>query len=121
MEIGNMNQRITILENHAKADSIGNHLNVLEEITSCWAEVRVKNLQSSSEKTNTGVTREVRTIVFTVRQSPNLYHINSTTHKILFRGRIYNIISVQIDYRNGGYMTINCEIHEAGVPDEQFQ
>ena len=118
MEIGNMNQRITILENNVKTDSIGNHLNVWEEITSCWAEVKVKNLQSSSEKTNTGITREIRTVVFTVRQSPNLYYINSTTHKILFRNKIYNIISVQIDYANGGYMTITCEIHEAGVHDE---
>jgi len=120
MEIGNMNQRITILENHAKADSIGNHLNVWEEITSCWAEVRVKNLQSSSEKTTAGVTKEIRTIIFTVRQSPNLCYINSTTHKILFRHKIYNIISVQVDYAHGGYLTITCEIHEAGDYHEQF-
>ena len=114
MEIGNMNQRISILENHIKIDSIGNHLNVWEEISSCWAEVRVKNLQSSSEKTTAGVTREIRTIIFTVRQSPSLAYINSTTHKILFRNKIYNIISVQVDYAHGGYLTITCEIHEAG-------
>ncbi len=114
MEIGNMNQRISILENHTKIDSIGNHLNVWEEISSCWAEVRVKNLQSSSEKTTAGVTREIRTIIFTVRQSPSLAYINSTTHKILFRNKIYNIISVQVDYAHGGYLTITCEIHEAG-------
>jgi len=114
MEIGNMNQRISILENHTKIDSIGNHLNVWEEISSCWAEVRVKNLQSSSEKTTAGVTRDIRTIIFTVRQSPSLAYINSTTHKILFRNKIYNIISVQVDYAHGGYLTITCEIHEAG-------
>ena len=59
MEIGNMNQRISILENHTKVDEIGNHLNVWEEIVSCWAEVKIRNLQSSSEKTDTGVTREI--------------------------------------------------------------
>ena len=53
MEIGNMNQRISILENHTKVDEIGNHLNVWEEIVSCWAEVKIRNLQSSSEKTDT--------------------------------------------------------------------
>ena len=120
MEIGNMNQRITILENHAKTDSIGNHLNVWEEIVSCWAEVKIRNLQSSSEKTDTGVTREIRTVVFTVRQSPNLCYINSTTHKILFRNKIYNIISVWVDFAKGGYMAINCEIHEAGVKDDIY-
>ena len=120
MEIGNMNQRITILENHAKVDEIGNHLNVWEEITSCWAEVKIRNPQSSSEKTNTGVTREIRTIIFTIRQSPSLACINSTTHKILFRNQICNIISVQVDYAKGEYMAINCEIHEAGVKDDIY-
>ena len=120
MEIGNMNQRILILENHTKIDSIGNHLNVWEEISSCWAEVRVRNLQSSSEKTTAGVTREIRTIIFTVRQSPSLAYINSTTHKILFRNKIYNIISVRVDFAKGGYMTITCEIHEAGVKDDIY-
>ena len=120
MEIGNMNQRISILENHTKVDEIGNHLNVWEEISSCWTEVRVRNLQSSSEKTTAGVTREIRTIIFTVRQSPSLACINSTTHKILFRNQIYNIISVQVDYAKNGYMAINCEIHEAGVKDDIY-
>ena len=120
MEIGNMNQRISILENHTNIDSIGNHLNVWEEISSCWAEVRVKNLQSSSEKTTAGVTREIRTIIFTVRQSPNLCYINSTTHKILFRNKVYNIISVQVDFAKGGYMAINSEIQEAGVKDDIY-
>ena len=120
MEIGNMNQRISILENHTKVDEVGNHLNVWEEISSCWAEVRVRNLQSSSEKTNTGVTREIRTIIFIIRQSPSLACINSTTHKILFRNQIYNIISVQVDYAKGGYMAINCEIHEVGEKDDIY-
>ena len=120
MEIGNMNQRISILENHTKVDEIGNHLNVWEEISSCWAEVKVRNLQSSSEKTTAGVTREIRTIIFTIRQSPSLAYINSTTYKILFRNKIYNIISVQIDYAKGGYMAINCEIHEAGEKDDIY-
>ena len=77
-----------------------------------------QDLQSSSEKTDTGVIREIRTVVFTVRQSPNLYYINSTTHKILFRNKIYNIILVQVDFAKGGYMTITCEIHEAGAKDD---
>lgn len=36
MEIGNLNQRITILEHSTKIDSIGNHKAQWEELFSCW-------------------------------------------------------------------------------------
>ena len=119
MEIGKLNQRITILENRTKTDSIGNHLNIWEEIASCWAEVKVRTSQNA-EKISTGVTREIRTLIFTIRQCPSVAYINSTTHKILFRNKIYNILSVQLDYSHGELMTITCEIHEAGENDDFY-
>lgn len=66
MEIGNLNQRITILEHNTKIDSIGNHKAKWEELFSCWAAVNVK---SSSETTDTGVTKKVSSLEFTVRQN----------------------------------------------------
>ena len=64
MEIGNLNQRITILEHNTKIDSIGNHKAQWEELFSCWAAVNVK---SSSETTEAGVTKEGSSLEFTVR------------------------------------------------------
>lgn len=46
MEIGKLNQRITVLENRTVVDEIGNHTAKWEEAFSCWANVTVK---SSSE------------------------------------------------------------------------
>ena len=91
MEIGNLNQRITILEHNTKIDSIGNHKAQWEKLFSFWAAVAVK---SSSETTEAGVTKDVSSLEFTIRQTPDTMRINSTTHKILFRGLTYDMNSV---------------------------
>lgn len=117
MEIGKLNQRITFLENRTKVDEIGNHTAQWEEISSCWADVYITN---SSENMEGGVTSEKQTIRFVIRQTFDRLRINSTTHKILFRGQIYNIISVKPNYEKRDYITISAEIHKAGEDDEQY-
>ena len=111
MEIGKLNQRITILEHKTKIDSIGNHKAQWEELFSYWAAVNVK---SSSETTEAGVTKEVSSLEFTVRQTPDTMCINSTTHKILFRGLTYDINSVIPDYKSLDYMKIVAGTRKAG-------
>ena len=61
-----LNQRITILEHRTVVDEIGNHITKWDEVYSCWANVTVK---SSAENTNTGITKEVQSVSFVVRQS----------------------------------------------------
>lgn len=111
MEIGKLNQRITILEHSTKIDSIGNHKAQWEELFSCWAAVNVK---SSSETTEAGVTEEVSSPEFTVRQTPDTMRINSTTYKILFRGLTYDINSVIPNYKSMDYMKIVAGTRKAG-------
>ena len=110
-----LNQRITILEHRTVVDEIGNHLTKWDEVYSCWAKVTEK---SSTETTNTGVTKEIQSVSFVVRQSLFLLSLNATTHKILFRGLVYNIKSVQRDYRSRSFLTIQCEVRKAGVTDD---
>ncbi len=115
MEIGNLNQRITVLEHKTKIDSIGNHKAQWEELFSCWAAVNVK---SSSETTDVGVTKEVSALEFTVRQTSDTMRINSTTHKILFRGLTYNIDGVLPNYKSLDYMKIVVGTRKAGDSDD---
>ena len=61
MEIGNLNQRITILEHRTVIDEIGNHITKWEETFSLWAKVAVK---TASETTDAGVTKEVQKLEF---------------------------------------------------------
>lgn len=56
MEIGKLNQRITILEYSTKIDNIGNHKAQWGEVFSCWAAVSVK---SSAENADNGTTKEI--------------------------------------------------------------
>ena len=91
MEIGNLNQRITILEHRTVIDEIGNHITKWEETFSLWAKVTVK---TASETTDAGITREVQKLEFLVRQSPASLNISSTNFRILFRNSIYNITGI---------------------------
>lgn len=114
-EFDKLNQRITILEHRTVVDEIGNHITKWDEVYSCWANVTVK---SSAENTNTGITKEVQSVSFVVRQSLFMLSLNATTHRILFRGLVYHIKSVQRDYLQNSYITIVCEVRKAGAADE---
>ena len=115
MDFDKLNQRIAILEHRTVVDEIGNHTSKWDEVFSCWAKVSVK---SSAEQVNAGVTREIQSVSFVVRQSLFILSLNSTTHRILFRGLTYNIKSVQRDYLHNSYITLVCEVRKAGCTDE---
>lgn len=117
MEIGNLNQRISILENTVKIDEIGNHKAQWEEVFSCWAAVAVK---SSAENSDTGVTKEVQTLEFTVRQNPLTGCISTHANRILFRNVIYDIKSVIPNFRYRDYIKIIAEARKAGVDDDIY-
>ena len=116
MEIGTLNQRITILEHRTVIDEIGNHITKLEETFSLWAKMTVK---TASETTDAGVTKEIQKLEFLVlRQSPALLNINSTNFRILFRNSIYNVTGITPLYDHNNYMKIEGEIRKAGDSDD---
>ena len=109
MEIGNLNQRITILEHRTVVDEIGNHITKWEENFSLWAKVTVK---TATETTDAGVVKEVQKLEFLVRQSPASLNINSTNFRILFRNNIYNVTGITPLYDHNNYMKIEGEIRK---------
>jgi SPP1 family predicted phage head-tail adaptor len=115
MEIGMLNQRISFLEHHTKTDSIGNHKAQWEEAFSCWAAVTPN---SSTEITEAGVTKEIYSIEFIVRQTADTMRINPTTHRVQFRGLSYNIDSILPNYKSLDYMKITAGTRKAGEQDD---
>ena len=115
MEIGKLNQRISFLEHHTKIDHIGNHKAQWEEAFSCWAAVSVKTSTKTSEA---GVTQEVVSLEFTVRQTPDTKRINTTTHKLRFRGLVYDINGVLPNYKSLDDMKITAGTRKAGEQDD---
>ncbi len=95
MEIGNLNQRITILEHRTVIDEIGNHTTKWEETFSLWAKVTVK---TATETTDAGDNqRGAKTGVSGSTESPSL-NINSTNFRILFRNNILSTVRIVINW-----------------------
>lgn len=111
MEIGKLNQRITILEHRTVIDEIGNHITKWEETFSLWASVTTKSV---TEITDAGVTKEVQKLEFLIRQSPASLNMGSTAFRILFRNNIYDITGIIPFYDLGSYMKIEGETRRAG-------
>ena len=114
MEIGTLNQRITILEHRTVIDEIGNHITKWEETFSLWAKVTLK---ASAEHTDAGVTKETQTLEFLIRQSQH-WMPSVTGNRILFRDVTYNIASVTTDYLHKDYLKITAEARKAGQNDQ---
>lgn len=115
MEIGKLNQRITILEYSTKIDNIGNHKAQWDEVFSCWAAVSVKN---SSENSDNGTTKEVQTLQFMIRQNAMTMGISATANRISFRGVIYDIIGISPNFEYRDYLKITAAARKAGAENE---
>lgn len=121
MEIGKLNQRIAVLENHVKKDGIGNHKARWEEAFSLWASVSVGNsVTSATEETAAGVTKEVQKLEVIIRQTPQTKRITSTAYRISFDGIEYNITGVIPSYTSQDYMKLLCESRRAGARDDIY-
>ena len=110
MEIGTLNQRITILENRVVTDEIGNHTAVWDEAFSCWARATLK---SSVENTDAGVTKEVQTLDFYIRQQRQ-WMPSTSANRILFQGMVYDITSVTPDFIRKDYLKLTATARKAG-------
>ena len=110
MEIGTLNQRITLLEQRVKVDAIGNHCNRWEEAFFCWARVTLK---SSVENADTGVTKEVQTLDFYIRQQRQ-WMPSTSANRILFQGVVYDITSVTPDFIRKDYLKLTATARKAG-------
>lgn len=95
MKISLFNEKIIIQKNAVVSDAVGNRKNVWEDYYSCFATI---GGEGGSEKMEAGQTVEDASITFTVRYCRQLVDIMSTEFRILFRGEIYNILS--IDHMN---------------------
>lgn len=95
MKIALLNEKILIQKAVVQSDVVGNRKNAWEDYYSCFATIGGEN---GSEKLEAGQTADGASITFSVRYCNKLVDIVSTSFRILFRGEIYNILS--IDHMN---------------------
>ena len=91
MKVFLLNEKIVFQKSEVQPDTIGNRKTVWEDYYSCFATI---GGEGGDEKEDSGQTADNATITFSVRYCSQLVDIVSTGFRILFRGEIYNIISV---------------------------
>ena len=106
MKVSLLNEKILFQKSAVVSDAIGNHKNEWEEYYSCFATI---GAEGGNEKSEAGQTVDGASITFTVRCCSQLVDIVSTGFRILFRGEIYNILSVDhMNYKKKS-LKFRCE------------
>ena len=98
--IEKLNERITIEKSTVVTDKVGNHRNTWEEYFTCFAYASTYESQEEDGE----VTAEQKSVVFTVRWCSKVRQLTSTGYRVMFRGELYDILSV--DPMNYGKKTI---------------
>lgn len=91
MDIAALNEKVMIQVNAVVTDKYGNHKNIWEDYFSCYATISVEN---GKEQAVVGETVEATDMNVTVRYCSKTSAVRSTTHRILFRDEIYDILAV---------------------------
>lgn len=106
MKVSLLNEKILFQKSAVVSDAIGNHKNEWEDYYSCFATI---GAEGGNEKSEAGQTVDGASITFTVRCCSQLVDIVSTSFRILFRGEIYNILSVDhMNYKKKS-LKFRCE------------
>lgn len=111
MEIGKLNQRISILKNNIHTDEIGNHLNTWESVYDCWAYITAN---SSSENFESGVTYDSLTYSFYIRQNQFTSNLTTTNYRIEFKEQLFDIKGIIFDFNLKDYIKIEAQFHKKG-------
>lgn len=91
MNIALFNVKITMQKSVTAVDEIGNHTNEWSDFHTCFATV---SGEGGSEKNSVGGAWEENDISFTVRYCKALDELSSAKHRVIFKGSVYNIVSV---------------------------
>ena len=91
MKVSLLNEKIKVQKAVVSADEIGNRRDVWEDYFSCYSTV---GGEKGSEQFEAGQDVATANISFSVRWCSVLENVDSQGYRILFRGEIYNIISV---------------------------
>ena len=93
MNISAMRIRIIFQKNEVVEDAIGNHTNAWTDYFSCYATVVEKETEFGEKEVAAQTVVEQR-VDFTVRYCSELSAVVPDKYRIIYKDRIYNILSV---------------------------
>ena len=91
MDIAGLRIRITFQKGTAVVDRYGNHMDSWKDVYTCWA---TPVMASGNESEEAGTVQVKERLDFTVRYCSELSGASADTHRIVCRGHVYNILSV---------------------------
>lgn len=110
MDIAKLNQRIQIQKGVSKTDEVGNVLRQWQDFYSCFASVKT----TGGKERQKGDTEEQHSVSFVVRFCKQLSELSSVEYRVVFRGKFYNIVSVDFADYGGKMIRIKGESEKYG-------
>ena len=104
--IDKLNERITIQQSKHMTDKVGNHRTAWVDYYTCFAYASTYEAQEDEGE----VTAEQKSVVFRVRWCSEVNKLTSTGFRVLFRGELYDITSVEPMNYNKKTIKLHCRL-----------
>ena len=111
-DIVRYNERITVQKSAVVSDRLQNRMNAWTDYYSCYAYASTYQFDEEQPKETTS---PEQTVSFEVRWCHELRNIDSTHYRILFNGKIYNIISVDMMNYQRRIIRIRSRLEKQGA------
>ena len=109
MQVGLLNERISLLSNATTVEEIGNYKQDWIEFYSCYAAI---SNETPQEVVQHGLIIDDSKITFTIRYSSDVKDLTSLYYRVRFKGRMYNIVGIEhMNYRKKS-LKIHCQLVE---------
>ena len=106
MNIGRMDEKLTIQKNSITEDAIGNHKVSWTDYFSCHTYASTYNVDENSSE----VTYENRSVTFSVRYCSKTAALDAIHYRVIHRNQIYNIKAVDFMNFDHKEVKIRCTL-----------
>lgn len=112
LHVAEMQEHIKFEQAVVTKDKVGNHANTWEPYYECHGSVTMRVAESAEA----GTTRESCSITIIVRACKAVWQLGSTTHRVVYRNRIWNISGINtMKYLNRECVQIECTEEREGI------
>ena len=106
MDVGLLNRRIIVQKKVTERDDAGISTSSWKADFMCWCTV---SNESGNTDSGEGLNKAAVDISFTVRYCKNSLSVQPLTHRILFGGEFFDIVSVDHVSYKGSMIKFNCQ------------
>ena len=106
MKVSLLNTKITIQVAAVEVDDIGNQVDVLRDVYTCYATI---SQESPLEQTSAGNIWDHSKIDFTIRYASEVAQVDSTNYRVIFNNHLYNIKGIDHMHYKKKAIKLHCQ------------